>query len=415
MGQPPLNIPVAAVESLRSDAPVLLRLLEEESIRAAGCSGCAVPDGAHLRECLLGGGFRRGSSLLHRGGWLPRVGSPQDLPHELRKGGSHKHMSSRVYIQNRIRRRTEHGVCRKNLSKGAPGNPNGESSRGPFLLPDFHDEGAWSDTGEDVGEIELLFQPREIPAGAVAILHVRHRGQPSAAAGGPDPLIQRGHIHGGLPSKRKPRNGKPVGVHLGPGLQVIKAPERIPDPLPHQRPLGMLQLVLADIRGNDSTPHPRQCRSIPVKALPVHHLAAGAPVPGDGQHGPHPAFPVQRHHHPGMGTAVRQALKSHLLKLIPRLRAWDALEHFGIQWHPGGHCPSHQSVEQFLAGVPLPESGLSRGGGRKPVGASRIARREPAGRKEQKRKNQRFHISGCPIILVSQPTDKAILRWDPCT
>ena len=62
----------------------------------------------------------------------------------------------------------------------------------------------------------------------------------------------------------------------------------------------------------------------------------------------------------------------------------------------------------------LPESGLRRGGGRKPVGTSRITRREPAGQKEQKRKKQRFHISGCPIICVSQPTDKAILRWDPC-
>ena len=159
-----------------------------------------------------------------------------------------------------------------------PADRHGETSGRLLLLAQFAHQGARGNTGEDVGELEVLFQAGEVEARAMAVLHVGDGRKPSAATCHLQALIKSGDIHGGLATQRKAGDGEAVGVHLRKRDNVVQAAQGVPDAFPHERPVRVLEFVLADVgRNNDITPLD-EFAAIPIRAGAMHDLLAAASV-----------------------------------------------------------------------------------------------------------------------------------------
>ena len=96
-------------------------------------------------------------------------------------------------------------------------------------------------------------------------------GEPAAAACQPAPA-RRERPHTSW--SRRPATARPppaARVHLRQRGHIIQAPERVPGPFAHEGPVGVLQFVLADVRGDDHVAH--------VDHAPCHTSTARSPAP----------------------------------------------------------------------------------------------------------------------------------------
>ena len=258
-----------------------------------------------------------------------------------------------------------------------------------FLFAEFEDQGAGGDAGEDVGEIEVLFEAGEVPARAVTLLHVVHGGEPTAAAGKFHPLIQGANIHGSFASERKPDNREPIRVDLGTSDQDIEAPERVPGAFAHQSPVGLLEGMLADIGCDDDIAHFGQGPPIPVQAATADDVLACAAVTVKREHGADGGGLVRGDCQPGLGTTPGSGFKAELFEPVwaaGRLVAPQDLDGERNRLRP---LTAHHETEQHFTGIALPFArGGKVGGGKLPRADRRgVSDRRPGERQAEEEGN----------------------------
>jgi len=260
----------------------------------------------------------------------------------------------------------EHPVSALDFRQRQTAGLDRETAGGALLPPQLAHQQPGRNAGENVGELKMLLESRKVKAGAMAVLHVGNGGEPAAAAGHSQSFVQRRDVHRGFAAERQPRHRQPGGVHLGQTEKVVHATQGVPSAFAHERPIGVLKLVLAHVRRNHHTSHLAEGAPVPIQPLTPNHLLAAAAVTVEGQHRPHFLPGLSGPGEPDVGAAVGQRLQGELLEHNPLLGNLDALDRPGLQRAALGFSPAHHELEQFGAGRPLPGAGRLRVPGFKP-------------------------------------------------
>ena len=151
-----------------------------------------------------------------------------------------------------------------------------------------------------------------------------------------EPLVEGGDIHRGLSAQRQARDGEAGGVHFRQRNDVIEATERVPGALAHEGPVGVLQVVLADVGRDDHIAPVNQRAAIPVEAGAVHDLLAAAAVAMQGEHSADLALGLRGAGQPDVRPTVRQRLQG---EFFEHGSGWRAPQWCGEPLRPAGRVP----------------------------------------------------------------------------
>jgi hypothetical protein len=180
------------------------------------------------------------------------VSSSQVLVEEVDQGGQVDDVAFAVDVQDRVFRSLHVPVDCSDFLHGLTSKRDVELA-GRFEQAVLALQGARSGQGVDVCVVDQFPQTVKFPAQAMILLHVVHRREKPGADGGGDSLVHRAQPHGHLASEGQPRTTDPGPVHMWQRFETIHTAHEVPQPLAHEQPSRLADLVLTH-GGGESYP-----------------------------------------------------------------------------------------------------------------------------------------------------------------